>query len=200
MRLFFSPRGDRSGSETAASLLAYAFGTMYGSALPDIKRTPNGKPYFPEAPHVHFSLSHSRVYILCAVSDHPVGADTESPRFISGGSIAYFCAPEELSAFDPLELWVLKESYIKLIGATLPAVKRVRFSHDGRRISAPDTNVMSKLYRISFSANAQTPCLSRLTAESYSDFHTGVSDNSCIAAVSAFGEEPPGSIEAVHLP
>lgn len=199
MRLFCTPRGDGSASETAWSLLAYAYRSMYGSALPEIKRTPAGKPYFPAAPHVYFSLSHSRAYALCAVSGNPVGADTETPRFISPGAIRYFCSPEELLLFDPLELWVLKESYVKLTGATLPAVKQIRFSREGDLILAPDGYASSKLYRIGDTSGEPTYTVSGIIADSYSDFHSGISENICIAAVSAFGEEPPCSIETVLL-
>jgi len=200
MRLFYSPRGDRGGSETAHSLLAYAYMSMYGEALPEIKKTPNGKPYFPAAPHIHFSLSHSRTFALCAVACDPVGADTESPRLISRGSIEYFCSPEELSLFDPLELWVLKESYVKLTGATLPDVKRIRFSREGARILTPDVNAAARLYRIGGSDEERKGGAADIIAESYRDYRSGVSENFCIAAVTVIGEEPPDSMERVYLP
>ena len=161
------PHDGQNGSETVYKLLEHAFRTEYGAALPEIKKTPNGKPFFPLRPDVHFSLSHSKTHVLCALSREPVGVDIESPRRISERAVRYFCSPEELRLFDPLDLWVLKESYIKLAGLTLPAVKTLRFSRQGNdRIVAPDETAASKLYRI----------------------------GDCRAAVSTFGGSPPESV------
>jgi len=118
-----------------------------GEPIPEIQKTPNGKPYFPDRPDVYFSLSHSRTHVLCALSDKPVGVDIESPRTISERAVIYFCSNEELALFDPLDLWVLKESYVKLFGETMAMIKSLRFSRDGDRIVAPDKSVISKLYR-----------------------------------------------------
>ena len=151
LRVFCAPRcgaGSAGGSADVYSLLEYAFMTEYGGNLPEIKKTPNGKPFFPGRPDVHFSLSHSATHVLCALSDGPVGADIESPRIISGRAIQYFCSPEERSLFDPLDLWVLKESYIKLVGGMLPLVKSIRFSFENGRIITKDRSSVSMLYRI----------------------------------------------------
>ena len=148
MKIFCAPRLGAGGSAAAYSLLEYAFMAIYGGILPEIAKTPNGKPYFPDRPDVHFSLSHSATHVLCALSGEPVGADIESPRCISERAIAYFCSPEERSLFDPLDLWVLKESYIKLIGGNLAMVKSIRFSRVGSRIISQDELSVSKLYRI----------------------------------------------------
>ena len=46
-------------------------------------RTERGKPYFPHAPQLHFSISHSGAYWSCALSDQTVGFDlqeTEQPK------------------------------------------------------------------------------------------------------------------------
>ena len=144
---------------------------MYGHALPEIKKTPNGKPYFPGAPHIYFSLSHARTHVLCAISDCPVGVDIESPRVINARTAAYFGSSEELAQFDPLELWVLKESYVKLLDATLPAVKRFRFSRAADMIIPPEKSASSKLYRI----------------------------GDCIAAASIYGKELPDKVELSNI-
>ena len=167
MKIYCAPRGARPGSEAAYSLLERLISDVYGCALPEIKKTPNGKPYFPARPDIYFSLSHSRTHVLCAVSGSPVGVDIESPREISERVVKYFCSPEELAFFYPLELWVLKESCIKLMGATLPLVKRLRFSLDGDRIVAQDEIVTAKLYNI----------------------------DSCIAAASSLTDDLPVNIE-----
>ena len=166
MKIYCVPHDGKNGSETVYKLLEHAFRTEYGAALPEIKKTPSGKPFFPLRPDVHFSLSHSKTHVLCAVSRAPVGVDIEAPRRISERAVKYFCSPEELRLFDPLDLWVLKESYIKLVGLTLPAVKTLRFSRQGDTIIAPDESAASKLYSI----------------------------GDCRAAVSTFGGELPESV------
>ena len=49
--------------------------------LPEIARSPRGKPFFPGWPGRGLSLSHSGGLALCALSDDgPVGADIEVVR------------------------------------------------------------------------------------------------------------------------
>ena len=171
MKLFCAPLTGRNGSETAHALLSYAYRKEFGKTVPEIARTPNGKPYFPKNTDVHFSLSHTGTHVLCALACSPVGADIESPRHISERVMRFFCSPEELALFDPLDLWVLKESYVKLLGETVALIRKTRFSMDNGRIIAPDESVISRLYRI----------------------------GNCHAAVSGKGAEPPDSIELISL-
>ena len=171
MKILCAPRGSLGGAAAVYALLERAFRREYGSSLPEVKKTPNGKPYFPDMPDIHFSLSHSHTHVLCAVGLNQVGVDIESPRDISGRVVEYFSSPAELALFDPLELWVLKESYIKLIGSTLLSMKHISFSREGARIVAPDDRAAAGLYRV----------------------------DGCTAAVSVFGEEPPDDIELISL-
>ena len=163
MKLYCSPCGDLGGSAAVYALLGTAFRQEYGYDLPGIAKTSNGKPYFPDKPGIHFSLSHARTHVFCGLSGAPIGVDIESPRLISERAKDFFCSPEELRFFDPLDLWVLKESYVKLLGATLPLIRNLRFSRDGERIITPDAGAASRLFQI----------------------------NDCRAAVSTFGEFPP---------
>ena len=142
----------------------------YGNGdLPEINKTPNGKPYFRDRRDIHFSLSHSRTHVLCALSSNPVGVDIESPRQLSERVIRFFCSPGELIMFDPLDLWVLKESYIKLVGGTMAMLKELHFSREGDTILAPDHAVKSGLYNV----------------------------EGCRAAICSIGKPPPASIEPV---
>ena len=170
MRIYCMPNSKTSGSAAVYALLRYAFSIGYGSCFPQIKKTPNGKPYFPERPDVHFSLSHTKTHVLCALSSDPVGADIESPRHISQRAIRFFCSSDELSIFDPLDLWVLKESYIKLFGETLPTIRKIHFSRKDDMIIVPDRSVVSKLYRVA----------------------------DCRAAVTGFDKNLPKSIELIN--
>ena len=168
-RISETSAGVKAGSKAAYELLAYAFLTEYDEDLPEIKKTPNGKPYFPERPDIYFSLSHTKTHVLCVLSGFPVGADVESPRVISPRAVKFFCSAVEEALFDPLDLWVLKESYVKLIGGRLPSIKLLRFSRCNGQIIAPDATVASKLYRI----------------------------DGCTAAVCSHGDSPPESIELI---
>ena len=180
MNAYIAPLDGNHGTATVYALLEYAVNKTLNCALPIIKKTPNGKPYFPERPDVHFSLSHGKTHVLCAISNKPTGADIESPRFISHRVTRFFCTPGEQELLDPLDLWVLKESYIKLFGGTLPMMKTIEVSLHGdgeiiiRRSGGslvPEEPVKSRLYYIL----------------------------DCRAAVSTIGNAPPETIETVIL-
>jgi hypothetical protein len=70
------------------------------------------------------------------VSDTPVGADIETLRPIRRGAAERVCTEDELRAFDFLELWTLKESWIKLVGRPLP-MRELVFARDGDEIIPP---------------------------------------------------------------
>ena len=184
-----APRGAQSGTAAAHALLKYTFHVKYSQCFPEIKRTPNGKPYFPDCPDVHFSLSHSKTHVLCALSDHMVGADIESPRDISGRVLSFYSTPEESSQFEPLDLWVLKESYIKLFGWTLPCVRDVRFSRSGGAITSRYIGRNTP----SGADGAPSPVISAL-------YHIAAPDGVILrAALSVIGDTPPEQPEWVDI-
>ena len=171
MKIYCAPIGGGRGSAAAYRLLEHAFMTEFGGGFPEIKKTENGKPYFPEYPEIHFSLSHAKTHVLCAIGNAPVGVDIESPRVIGERLANYFASVDELALFDPLDLWVLKESYVKLLGLTVMAVRKIHFSREGERIIAPDPAARAKLYRIA----------------------------GCTAAICTLGSESPETIELVGV-
>ncbi|MCC7563885.1 MAG: 4'-phosphopantetheinyl transferase superfamily protein [Methanobacterium sp.] len=83
-----------------------------------------GKPFLMNHSHVYFNLSHSEEYVACAVSDSPVGVDIEQVHNIDLNIAQnYFFGSEyhhiQNSAHKQrtfFELWVLKESYMKMTG------------------------------------------------------------------------------------
>lgn len=78
----------------------------------DIIFSKNGKPHL-ENNNVYFNYSHSKNYILLAISKCEVGVDIEEDRKIYDTvSNKYLngAGPEER-----LKYWVIKESYVKLI-------------------------------------------------------------------------------------
>lgn len=88
-----------------------------------------GKPFLMNYTGVHFNISHSHAWVVCAVSDIPIGIDIEAikpidmdiaKRFFSKeeyGSLVSKNHVERLQGF--FELWSLKESYIKAWGKGL---------------------------------------------------------------------------------
>ena len=90
-----------------------------------------GKPYLKNHKDIHFSLSHSGAWAVCAVSDENVGVDVELPRCNMAVAKRFF-RPEELEGMESLDryaqsdalnrLWTAKESFLKMLGKglTLP--------------------------------------------------------------------------------
>jgi len=83
------PEGQEK--KAAWHLLALAVKGEYGlDILPQVAREPGGKPYFPDAPHICFNLSHSHGAAVCALHHRPVGIDVEklrpAPRRLAGGA------------------------------------------------------------------------------------------------------------------
>ena len=82
-----------------------------------------GKPFLTTNLGIHFSLSHSGSWVICAVSRDPVGVDVEQPRCTA--EIAHrFFQPEELDGLelspDQLNrLWTAKEAFVKALGGGL---------------------------------------------------------------------------------
>ena len=97
-----------------------------------IAEGPYGKPYLPEHPEIHFSLSHSGTRVLCAVAGVPVGCDVERVGRGSEKLAVRFFHPEEREALnaekDPeawqrlfARIWTRKESRVKADGTGISA-------------------------------------------------------------------------------
>lgn len=112
----------------ARELLALAAAERWGlSPLPELARSPRGKPCFPNRPDLQFNWSHSGPLVLCALGESPVGADIQMVKAWRPGLPARVCAPAELDwlAEQPdrwaafTALWTLKESRVKCTGQGL---------------------------------------------------------------------------------
>ena len=89
----------------------------------------NGKPAIPESCNLHFNISHSGQWAVCAIAEVPVGIDVERHRKVNPGLAERFFSPDEvamLKALPPemqaekfIGLWTLKESFLKAIGRGL---------------------------------------------------------------------------------
>ena len=102
-----------------------------GDDLSEIKIAENehGKPYLPDYPKIHFSLSHSGDRVMCAVSQTKVGCDVEEAGCTEAdirriGYVARCLTESERkqALADPssfYRIWTLKESFVKLTGQGL---------------------------------------------------------------------------------
>lgn len=113
------------GEEDAYALLASLLAEREGiSPLPGIAREKGGKPWFPDYPRLHFSLSHSGGLSLCALAEVPVGADVERVRPRSERLPRHTLSNGEYDWFrgrggrweDFYTLWTLKEARAKCTG------------------------------------------------------------------------------------
>lgn len=127
MKLAFEEIGQRSAHEAGRQLLARLYLAETGEALPEIRCTPQGKPYFP-GNGLHFSISHTKRMVFCALSRKNIGIDAEEMgREVAPAVINRFLSESERqrqkAAPDPnaaaLRLWVLKESWAKFTGRGL---------------------------------------------------------------------------------
>ncbi len=121
------PLLGRSGHEAGRALLARLYRQHFGSEMPDILIADRGKPYFLKG-DVHFSISHTKGHVFCALAKRPVGIDAEeldrtvrpglAEKILSPGEHAqYQAAPDKDRAL--LTFWVLKEATAKCSGQGL---------------------------------------------------------------------------------
>ena len=106
------------------ALLKQMYSRYIGGELPEIAVTERGKPYFVDSPW-HFSISHSKGHIFCALSERNIGIDGEEmDRKVNLKLAEKILSPKEKAQFDAaadqrlalLRFWVLKEARSKLTG------------------------------------------------------------------------------------
>ncbi len=129
--------------ETGRALLARLYQEETGDNLPDIAIADRGKPYFPHGSW-HFSISHTKRHVFCALSDRPIGIDAEeTDRNIDLRLAHKILSPAELTRYkaapDPrlalLKFWVLKEAQVKCTGQGLRGYpNHTDFSPDDPRV------------------------------------------------------------------
>lgn len=88
-----------------------------------------GKPFLKNNHDLHFNLSHSGEWVVCAVHNQPVGIDVEqvkkteleiARRFFTKKEYQTLLAKNGWQQLDYFyQLWTLKESYVKAIGRGL---------------------------------------------------------------------------------
>ena len=101
--------------------LRLAFGL---ECLPSFTYNEHGKPFLPDHPEIHFSISHCKEAVGCLVSDSPCGLDIECIRPVKEGLVRHTMNSQEVetifsSACPSLaftRLWTQKEAVLKLKG------------------------------------------------------------------------------------
>ena len=137
----------RSGHDAGRLLLEQMYLEKTGKAMPEISVTPRGKPYFQES-GLHFSISHTKRRVFCALSETPVGIDAEeTDRDIDLRLADKILSPTERKRFEQmadqretlLRLWVLKEASAKLSGEGLRGYpNKTDFSPEDLRVTQTD--------------------------------------------------------------
>ncbi|MBR5892178.1 MAG: 4'-phosphopantetheinyl transferase superfamily protein [Bacteroidaceae bacterium] len=131
---------DRRESAAAYILLREALGKEYGLAdAPVFEYGDYGKPFLQGAEGIHFSMSHCRQAVVCAVADFPLGVDVESLRPYNERLARYTMNDEELSRIEssPLpevefvRLWTMKEAVAKLSGRGINNLKNLLTEFEG---------------------------------------------------------------------
>lgn len=90
----------------------------------------HGKPAFADYPELHFSISHSGMFVACAIGNVPLGVDVQTLVTPRDSLVNYTMNEAEKSRLSSLltdeekslyftQLWTLKESYVKATGLGL---------------------------------------------------------------------------------
>ena len=132
-----------AGEHTAKKMIAERYGVP--PEIIPFDRTDRGKPFAVGIP-VEFSVSHSGAFVLCAVSDKPVGADIQEHHPVSDKLISRVCTARELAfvAEDGISqeeklqrffrVWTGKEAYSKYLGTGIRSLSDIDvFSHEIQR-------------------------------------------------------------------
>lgn len=122
---------DKKRSILAEVLLRHSLKKDFGISSEQIQFINNnyGKPKLKNFEHIHFNLAHSGDWVVCVVSDAPIGIDVEQIKTIDIGIAKAFFTSDEYKDIlsQPKEnqikyfhkLWTLKESYVKAEGKGL---------------------------------------------------------------------------------
>ncbi|MGI6006372.1 MAG: 4'-phosphopantetheinyl transferase family protein [Ruminococcus sp.] len=108
-------------------LLARGLQELYGLVIPEeeIITAEEGKPFFRNYPHIHFNISHSGEYVVCALGPEELGIDIERYREVNYRRVGRkFLTEEEWIIWekspDPrkyfFDQWVRREAYLKWKG------------------------------------------------------------------------------------
>ncbi len=125
--------GARRQAIGAELLLQYAL-RQAGLPLTPWHGAANGKPVFTALPGCHFNLSHSGEWVACALADTPVGVDIQRREKYRPRLVQQFFTEPEAARLERCpeadqdrvftQLWTVKESYAKMTGEGILALKQ----------------------------------------------------------------------------
>lgn len=116
-----------TGHQQGRILLETMYRQLTGRPLPPVLVAEEGKPYL-EGSSLHFSVTHTKHHVFCALSDRPVGIDAEElTRKINPALAKKILSPGEMAQYRQaqdknralLTFWVLKEARVKYLGTGL---------------------------------------------------------------------------------
>ena len=150
---------DKKRSIMAEVLLRHSLKKDFGITREQVQFTNNsyGKPMLKNFEQIHFNLAHSGDWVVCGVSDVPIGIDVEIMKtteldvakafFTSSEYNDILNQPKEQQLKYFYKLWTLKESYVKAEGKGLSIpLNSFRFSILPHAIQMYEGNQMSKKY------------------------------------------------------
>lgn len=117
------PEG-KTGHEVGRELLEQMYRAYIGEEVPAIETGPLGKPYFVGS-DIHFSITHTKHHVFCALAETPIGIDAEElNRHVNPLLAEKILSPKEKEQYDLAEdknkalltFWVLKEAAGKCTG------------------------------------------------------------------------------------
>ena len=85
-----------------------------------------GKPYIKDS-NIYYSISHSNNLVMVAIDDKTIGIDIQ---FIKNKNKNDFILNESEYKYNYIEIFSLKESYIKCIGSNINHMKDIIFNLD----------------------------------------------------------------------
>lgn len=147
MKIASCELAGRTGHEAGRQLLAELYRAETGKAMPEIRITDRGKPYFPGSLW-NFSISHTPKHAFCVLSRNKIGIDAEeidrkvnlklAEKILSHGEKQQFDAAENKEK-ALLTFWVLKEAAAKLSGEGLRGYpNHTNFSLEDSRVTELD--------------------------------------------------------------
>ena len=118
---------DKINCILAYFLLMYGLKKGYGITDFQMDYSNYGKPYIKNNHNVFFNISHCKKACVCVISDSPIGIDVQEIGSIPIEVIDYCCTEHEKKYIEQsknrdesfLKIWVMKESYLKMIGIGL---------------------------------------------------------------------------------
>lgn len=173
---------DKIRSIMAEVLLRYSLKKDFGIVGEQVQFAANdfGKPRLKNFEQIHFNLAHSGDWVVCGISDEPIGIDVEIMKshnleiakafFTSQEYHDIIKQPKDKQLNYFYQFWTLKESYVKAEGKGLSIpLNSFSFCILPNRIQLYEDNQLSKKYSFQIfhldDTHIAAACTQRLTEE-----------------------------------